>query len=316
MSAGSTGIDAEALARLRPLAFSVAYRMLGSVAEAEDVAQDALVRMFGAEGVANPKAYVTTVATRLSLDVLRSARVRRESYVGDWLPEPLLTEPGPARVSPTLAPGAHVELADDLSTAFLVLLETLTPTERAAFLLHDVLGFSHHETAEVVERSEVATRQLVSRARARIAERRPRFEDSPARRAELVERFLAACLEGRVEEFVDLLAEDVVFTGDGGGNVPPGFAITRPVRGREAVGRLLTGFVRRGLGLITVETCAVGGVPGAVWRSALDGGVLAVLSIDVVDGRITALGNVLNPDKLRHVGPLADLDALARAMQG
>ena len=173
---GSTRLDGAALDRLRPLAFSVAYRMLGSVAEAEDVVQEALLRLSQADGVRNPDAFVTTVTTRIAIDVLRSARVRRESYVGEWLPEPLV---GPAHsnlpVAMATAPpdaAAHAELADDLSTAFLVLLERLTPTERAAFLLHDVLGFSHSDAADVIGTSEVAARQLASRARRRIARER------------------------------------------------------------------------------------------------------------------------------------------------
>nr|BFF17016.1 hypothetical protein GCM10025730_05370 [Promicromonospora thailandica] len=170
----SPALDDAALDRLRPLAFSVAYRMLGSVAEAEDVVQEALTRVAQAEDVRNPDAFVTTVTTRLAIDVLRSARVRRESYVGEWLPEPLV---GPvhlpvAMAAPPPDAAGHAELADDLSTAFLVLLETLTPTERAAFLLHDVLGFPHREAADVIGTTEVAARQLASRARRRIAERR------------------------------------------------------------------------------------------------------------------------------------------------
>ncbi|GGM28924.1 sigma-70 family RNA polymerase sigma factor [Promicromonospora citrea] len=410
------GHDVE-LDRLRPLAFSVAYRMLGSVAEAEDVVQEALTRVSQAEDVRNPDAFVTTVTTRISIDVLRSARVRRESYVGEWLPEPLV---GPvhlpvAMAAPPPDAAAHAELADDLSTAFLVLLETLTPTERAAFLLHDVLGFPHSEAADVIGTTEVAARQLASRARRRIAERREgrtrdttaadttadvdgppadrpttdssatngptdawrsaaaRSTDQPTdqptdrpathrpaagrptaarptpgtpasrgrtrtdavagtspaprrsragapvtaapvgRAEELVTRFLAACEEGAVEPFLALLAEDVVLTGDSGGNVPRGMSIARPVAGREPVAKTLAGFLRYGMP-VRFERALVGGQPGLliVADDVLGGGLVGTWSFDVADdGRLRAIHGVLNPDKLRHLGPLADLERIA-----
>ncbi|MGH1563287.1 RNA polymerase sigma factor SigJ [Mumia sp. DW29H23] len=301
-------LDDEDLRRLRPLAFAVAYRMLGSVAEAEDVAQETLLRVYATEGIENHDAFVTTVATRLSIDVLRSARSRREQYVGDWLPEPLTGAPG------TVADAsAHAVLADDVSTAFLVLLESLSPTERAAFLLHDVLGYSYPETAEVLERTPAAVRQLVSRARRHVADQRPRYGDDEDRRTELVSRFLAACERGEVDGFVEVLAEDVVFTGDGGGKVPPGFAITRPVAGRLAVARLLAGFVRRGLP-VTLTPLTVNGGPGVLVSAGAEagGGVVAVFTLEVADGHVTQIRSVVNPDKLRHVGPPADLLRLAR----
>jgi RNA polymerase sigma-70 factor (ECF subfamily) len=336
---GGTRLDGEALDRLRPLAFSVAYRMLGSVAEAEDVVQEALIRLSQAEGVRNPDAFVTTVTTRIAIDVLRSARVRRESYVGEWLPEPLV---GPVQsnlpVAMADAPpdaAAHAELADDLSAAFLVLLETLTPTERAAFLLHDVLGFPHSDAADVIGTSEVAARQLASRARRRIARQRADVSGAPARtgkvpasgasasvgsasapsdrtRAEqLVTRFLAACEEGAVDSFVELLTDDVVLSGDSGGNVPRGMSLARPVAGREAVARLLAGFVRRGVP-VHFERALVGGEPGLliVADDTIGGGLVGTWSFEVVDGRLAGIRGVINPEKLRHVGPLADLDRL------
>lgn len=338
---GSTRLDGAALDRLRPLAFSVAYRMLGSVAEAEDVVQEALTRVSQADGVRNPDAFVTTVTTRIAIDVLRSARVRRESYVGEWLPEPLV---GPVQSNLPVAmaamppdAAAHAELADDLSTAFLVLLETLTPTERAAFLLHDVLGFPHSDAAEVIGTSEVSARQLASRARRRIARQRGDVggremvaqetasaapvrsgsrsggragkRSDRARADELVTRFLAACEEGSVDSFLELLAEDVVLTGDSGGNVPQGMSIVRSVGGRDAVARLLAGFMRRGAP-IHFERALVGGEPGLliVADDAVGGGLIGTWSFDVVsDGRLAGIRGVINPEKLRHLGPLADL---------
>ncbi|WP_423464670.1 sigma-70 family RNA polymerase sigma factor [Promicromonospora sp. MS192] len=363
--ASGTHLDDAALARLRPLAFSVAYRMLGSVAEAEDVVQEALTRLSQADGVRNPDAFVTTVTTRIAIDVLRSARVRRESYVGEWLPEPLV---GPvdahhlpvAMATPPPDAAGHAELADDLSTAFLVLLETLTPTERAAFLLHDVLGFPHSEAADVIGTSEVAARQLASRARRRIANRREAAapgagstepgsgHDAVARHGagaqqasgaqhasgapgarrttethaeQLVTRFLAACEDGAVDSFLELLAQDVVLTGDSGGNVPPGMSIARSVVGQVPVARVLAGFMRRGAPL-HFERALVGGQPGLliVADDVLGGGLVGTWSFEVAEEaapgapgtttRLAAIRGVINPEKLRHLGPLADLTRL------
>lgn len=380
--AGTTRLDDAALARLRPLAFTVAYRMLGSVAEAEDVVQEALTRVSQAEAVRNPDAFVTTVTTRIAIDVLRSARVRRESYVGDWLPEPLVGPvPSNLPVAMATAPpdvAGHAELADDLSTAFLVLLETLTPTERAAFLLHDVLGFPHSDAAGVIGTSEVAARQLASRARRRIARHRgdvaereaqdgaaasaalartgrperggqgrrdardrqdahagpdgqdghdeqggpdghalrPRTAGDKARAEQLVARFLAACEEGAVDPFLELLAEDVVLTGDSGGKVPPGMSIARPVAGREMVARLLAGFMHRGAPL-HFERALVGGEPGLliVADDAVGGGLVGTWAFEISGGAIAGIRGVINPEKLRHVGPLADLDRIQAALR-
>ncbi|RPF21386.1 sigma-70 family RNA polymerase sigma factor [Myceligenerans xiligouense] len=336
---GGTVIDDDVLDRLRPLSFAVAYRMLGSVTEAEDVVQEALLKVARQAdepgGVRNPDAFVTTVTTRLSINVLRSARARRETYVGPWLPEPLVSGTDarwPGRETPAVAHGAlppdaaaHAELADDLSTAFLVVLETLTPTERAAFLLHDVLGYPHGEAAEIIGTTTVAARQLASRARRRIEAKRagtPGRTPAPGNREEasrLVRHFLAAVEDGEVEAFVDILAEDVVFTGDGGGNVPPGFAISKPMAGRERVAKLLSGFTRRGAaGLARYVPGDVNGAPGLliVADDALGGGVLGTLSFEVATGtdgtaRIVAAHGLVNPAKLGHLGRLADLDRLA-----
>ncbi|WP_369372555.1 sigma-70 family RNA polymerase sigma factor [Promicromonospora sp. Populi] len=332
-STSSTRLDDAALGRLRPLAFTVAYRMLGSVAEAEDVVQEALTRVSQAEGLRNPDAFVTTVTTRIAIDVLRSARVRRESYVGAWLPEPLVGPlpsglPSGLPVAMATAPpdaAAHAELADDLSTAFLVLLETLTPTERAAFLLHDVLGFPHSDAADVIGTSEVAARQLVSRARRRIARQRgdvvegvqpARQTGDRARADQLVAKFLATCEDGEVDPLLELLAQDVVLTGDGGGKVPPGMSISRPIAGREKIARLLAGFMHRGAPL-HFEHALVGGEPGLliVADDVVGGGLVGTWSFEVSDGVIAGIRGVINPEKLRHLGPLADLDRLQASLK-
>ncbi|MFE7506939.1 sigma-70 family RNA polymerase sigma factor, partial [Promicromonospora sp. NPDC057488] len=348
---GASFLDDAALERLRPLSFTVAYRMLGSVAEAEDVVQEALTRVSQAPDVRNPDAFVTTVTTRIAIDVLRSARVRRESYVGEWLPEPLVGAVPYLPVAmgvPAPDVARHAELADDLSTAFLVLLETLTPTERAAFLLHDVLGFPHSEAAGVIGTSEVAARQLASRARRRIAasaparvpaatETRtrahaqaqaptqtqtqtqtasPRSTTDRARAEQLVSRFLAACEEGAVDSFLELLTEDVVLTGDGGGNVPQGMSIVRPVAGRVTVARMLASFISRGAPL-HFERALVGGEPGLliVADDAVGGGLIGTWSFEVSDGLLSGIRGVINPRKLGHLGPLADLDRLQAALR-
>ncbi|GAB3804162.1 RNA polymerase sigma-70 factor [Humibacter antri] len=304
---------------LRRVAFVAAYRMLGSVVDAEDIAQSAIERMLRlapAERPANAEAWLTTVATRLAVDQLRSARARREHYVGDWLPEPIvggvLDEPSDT--------SQHAELAEELSFAFLVLLETLTPSERAAFLLHDVLDYSYDEIATVLDRpSQAAARQLVSRARARVSGRVPRYQPSAVEQHELVSRFIRAVESGAVDEFVALLASDVVATTDSGGRVPPGFALSRPVHGFDAVAKVLGSFARRAVFPVHMESCAINGGPGVVIivDIPIGGGVLGVMSLDVREGRIVAINGVVNPEKLRHLvpvmGPLADFDAVREA---
>ncbi|WP_026910391.1 RNA polymerase sigma-70 factor [Patulibacter minatonensis] len=281
------------LQNARRTAFQVAYRMLGSVAEAEDVAQEAVVRLDREPGdVENPDAWVTTVATRLSIDVLRSARVRREAYVGPWLPEPLLVDPGPG-------PAAQSELADTLSQALLVALERLTPVERAAFLLREVFDYDYARIAEIVDREEANTRQLVTRAKKHVAAGRPRFDADDAARERLLDRFVAAVDEGDLRGLEALLAEDVVLWGDGGGVVR---AALRPVRGPADVARFLvhTARLRGREDVVAVERVPVNGQPGLLLRRA-DGTVTTVTAIDVVDGRIAALRSVRNPEKLAHL---------------
>ncbi len=291
------------LAELRPPVFGVAYRMLGSVAEAEDVAQEALLRLHEALGrgeeIASPRAYAMTVATRLAIDELRSARARREVYVGEWLPEPLLTGEDPAE---------HAEMSDSLSLAFLALLERLTPEQRAAFLLHDVFGYGYAEVAAVVGVSEAGARQHASRGRRLLRQRRPRFEASAAQREELADRFFAAVEEGDVGELRELLASDVELHGDGGGKVP---ALARPLQGAERVARTIGAWVKAGsrIGGFRIERVEVNGEPGARTLTA-DGELINVFALEIADGRVQAMRSVVNPEKLGHLGPVADLQAL------
>ena len=299
--------DAQTFAALRPLLFAIAYRMLGSVGEAEDVVQDAFLRYRRAldEGAAveSPKAYLSAVVTRLAIDELRSARARRETYSGQWLPEPLLTDEGAGD------PAALAEQADSLSMAFLLLLERLTPAERAVFLLHDVFGYGYDEVAEIVGRSEANCRQIALRARRHVEAGKPRFEADRAQRDELAARFFAAAGDGDVDGLVGLLAKDVVVVGDGGGKAPQW---GRPIVGADRVARLFANLARRMARMgATFEPREVNGQPGAIVHAA-DGRVVNVLTIEVAGGAIQAIRSVINPDKLHHIGPVADAWALLR----
>jgi RNA polymerase sigma-70 factor (ECF subfamily) len=292
----------ETFEELRPLLFSIAYRMLGSAAEAEDIVQESFVRyhhaLDGGTDIASPKAYLSAAATRLAIDQLRSARRRREQYVGTWLPEPLLTAAG---TEPDVA--ARVETDESLSFAFLVVLESLSPVERAVFLLHDVFDFGYDEIAEIVERSEDNCRQIAVRARRRVEERKPRFETSRRKRDELARRFLAAIELGDTDGLVGMLAHDVVLYGDGGGKAP---AISRPVEGATQVATVLVGWskiaVRTGMRLEFVE---VNGQPGLQGFDA-EGRLLSVAAFDIADGVVWAVRSVVNPEKLAHLGPVGD----------
>lgn len=298
------------LEALRPLLFSIAYRMVGSVADAEDLVQEALLRYHRAvaEGasVETPKAYLSAVVTRLAIDQLRSARAQREAYVGEWLPEPLVTDDGDGD------PAALAEEADTLSMAFLLVLERLSPLERAVFLLHDVFGFEYREIAEIVGRSEAGCRQIALRARGHVEAERPRFQASRAERDELAARFFAAASEGDLEALVELLAADAVVVGDGGGKAPQWAA---PIVGAERVARLFVGIVKQmhAAGVV-LEPRRVNGQPGAVTR-APDGGIVNVFVLEIGDGLVQAIRSVINPDKLRHLGPVADVRALLRAQR-
>lgn len=310
------------LEQLRQRAFAIAYRMLGSVGDAEDVAQEALLRLHAtSERIDSPAAFVSTVATRLAIDELRSARVRRETYVGEWLPEPLLTgsgagprEPRPAGAEGFPDPADQAELADSLSLAFLVLLERLTPEQRAALLLHDVFDYSHEEVAEIIGKSPSASRQLASRARRQVEEERPRFSSSDERRRELADRFFDAIEEGELGGLEALLADDVVLRGDGGGKVP---ALARPLQGRARAAKALRNWakVAKRLPPFVLERVEINGQPGAIGRLA-DGRVLNAFIIESDGERITEINSVVNPDKLDHLGEVADYASMLRETRG
>ena len=281
---------------LRPLMVSVAYRMLGSVTEAEDVVQEAFLRMHAsaATGVRSPEAYATTVTTRLAIDALRSARRRRERYVSPWLPEPLV-DTGAAD------PARRFEMDETVSVAFLMLLERLSPVERAVFLLREVLGYDYAEVAAVTGRTDAACRQALHRARRRLADGTARFQASAAERDLLTGRFLAAVRDGDLAGLEAVLAEDVVFYGDGGGRAP---AVRTPVSGAVRVARFVLGLAgQAGRGGFRLEGAAVNGQPGAR-VSAPDGTVLAVLALGISGGSVTAVYNQINPAKLAHLGPV------------
>jgi RNA polymerase sigma-70 factor, ECF subfamily len=309
---------AGAFEKLRPLLFSIAYRMLGSVTEAEDIVQEAFVRYHAAvtdRGEPDsPKAYLSTIVTRLCIDHLHSARVRRESYVGEWLPEPLLTGPE-SLVRPAADPAAHAEQSDSLSMAFLLLLERLTPLERAVFLLHDVFGYDYDETSTIVSRSPASCRQLAHRARQHVEAERPRFDVTAEQRNQLAARFFDAVEHGDMAGLVGMLAADVEVHGDGAG-AGAGVSWRRPIVGREHVARLL-GALARQLHAVqgSFQRVEVNGQPGALVLAA-DGSLIAVLSLDIADGQVQTFRSVLSRDKLRHLGPLADIAALIEQRRG
>jgi RNA polymerase sigma-70 factor (TIGR02957 family) len=293
--------------QLRPSAFAIAYRMLGSVSEAEDMVQEGFLRLHrareGGEQIESPRAFLSTVVSRLSIDHLRSAAVRRETYVGEWLPEPLVasSDDDPAR---------KAEMADSLSLAFLVLLESLSPEQRAAFLLRDVFDEPYDRIAEIVGTSEQNARQLATRARRHVDERRPRFEASREQREKLATRFFAAAGEGDLEALEELLAQDVVLHGDGGGKAP---ALAHAVHGRTRVARTLKAWLGAGtrIGGFTMRREEVNGQPGAMFFDR-EGGLISVMILDVAEGQIQGVSSIVNPDKLRHLGPVADVRALLR----
>ncbi|MEQ4722956.1 RNA polymerase sigma factor SigJ [Nonomuraea sp. B19D2] len=294
----------------RPLLFSIAYGMTGSVGDAEDIVQDAFLGLTRARQagttIADPKAYLATAVTRLGIDYLRSARVRRETYVGDWLPEPVVVPadgPGPAE---------HAELADSLSMAFLVLLESLSPVERAVFMLREVFGYGYPEVARTIGKTEVNCRQIFARARQRIAAG-GQVRDSappPARRAageELARRFFEAAAGGDMEALLGMLAPDVVFHGDGGGKAQ---SLGKPATEPRRVAQLLVAGLRRVRMLgVSLRLAWVNGRPGAVMYDA-EGRVASVVELDIADGVIQAIHSVVNPDKLGHLGPVTDVARL------
>ncbi len=287
---------AELYEKLRPLMFAIAYRMVGSVTDAEDIVQEAFFRFHrekrAGTTIESPKAYLSAVTTRLGIDHLRSARVRRESYFGPWLPEPLLTgsEPDAAQ---------HAETADTLSMAFLVLLESLTPIERAVFLLREVFEYDYDEIAEIVGKTEENCRQIAVRARRHVQDGRPRFEASRQRRDELGRRFFAAAERGDTEGLIRLLADDVVMYGDGGGRVQGAFP--EPVHGKDRVSRLIPHLLDRATSAgWTMKVAEVNGQPGCVWSDP-NGDPALVVSLDIAEDQVQTIRAVANPDKLRHL---------------
>jgi RNA polymerase sigma-70 factor, ECF subfamily len=293
----------EEFEELRPLLFSISYRILGSVSEAEDAVQETWLRYAASPASpASAKAFLSAVVTRISIDVLRSARIRREEYVGQWFPEPLLTDPYED-------PERSAELADSVSIAALLLLERLTPLERAVFVLREVFGFGFQEIASTVGRSEAACRQLAVRARRHVDAGRPRFEADRREREKLAAQFFGALREGDVDGLQELLAADVQLVGDSGGKAP---ALARSIIGSGNVARVLASIFPVLAKIdVTLEPRQVNGQPGAVFRDRHNK-VVFTLTLDVLDGQIQAIRSVSNPDKLGHVGPVADAWAIAR----
>src|SRR4051794_1635840 len=297
------------LDELRPVSFAIAYRMLGSVSEAEDVVQEALLRMHealdGPEQIASPRAFAATVTTRLAINELRSARARRERYTGEWLPEPFITDSGDD-------PARHAEFADSLSLAVLVLLESLSPEQRAVLLLHDVFDYPYPEIAAIVGKSEVNVRQLATRARRHVEQRpggRVRFHTTPEQRDELARRFFAAAEQGDLAGLETLLAHDVELTADGGGKVP---ALARSLHGRSRVARALIEYSRRRaalIGRVQIRPAEINGGPGALYLDPEDR-LVVVVSLEVAGGEIAAIKSIVNPEKLAHLGRTVDVDSL------
>ena len=294
---------AEEFEELRPLLFSIGYRILGSVSEAEDAVQETWLRYAATPAQpASAKAFLSAVVTRVSIDVLRSARVRREEYAGPWFPEPLLTDP-------YQDPERSAELADSVSMAALLLLERLTPLERAVFVLREVFGFSFGEIASAVGRSEAACRQLAVRARRHVDAGRPRFKADRRERDELAARFFGALAEGDVGGLRELLAADVSLVGDGGGKAP---TLARSIVGAENVARVLASIFPWLVRIdVTMEPHEVNGQLGAIFRDR-DDKVLFIVTLDILDRQIQTIRSVSNPDKLGHMGPVADAWAVAR----
>ncbi len=296
----------EEFEELRPLLFAISYRILGSVTEAQDAVQETWLRYQASPTQpASTKAFLSAVVTRVSIDVLRSARVRREEYVGQWFPEPLLTDlyEDPVR---------SAELADSVSMAALLLLERLSPLERAVFVLREVFGFGFPDIAGAIGRSEAACRQLAVRARRHMTDGRPRFETDRRERADLAARFFQALRDGDVDELTQLLASEVQLVGDGGGKAP---ALARAVVGADRVARVLAANFPALIRVdARVEQRELNGQPGAIlWDR--DGNVVGTMTLDVLDGRVQAIRAIVNPDKLGHLGPVADAWAVNREVR-
>jgi RNA polymerase sigma-70 factor (ECF subfamily) len=297
-------------ADLRPLLFAIAYRMTGSVSEAEDLVQEAFFRLVRAQRggavVESNRAYLATTTTRLAIDHLRSARVHRESYIGTWLPEPIVADLHES-------PEHMAELSDSLSMAFLVLLESLNPVERAVFLLREIFGYSYEDIGPIVERSEANCRQIFIRARRHLSAHRARFEVSGGHNEALLRSFLAAARDGDLDQLVDLLAADAVFVGDGGGKAT---AVRQPLVGRDRVAAFVMAIFRQvPWRAVTIEPVLVNGGPGLIAHDA-EGRVVSVLSLEVLDGVIQTVRGVVNPDKLRHLGEVSEMLSLRDPGEG
>lgn len=277
--------------RLRPRLMGIAYRMLGSVAEAEETVQDAWLRWHEAakDDVQSAEAWLVSVVTRLSIDRLRAAKVRREHYVGTWLPEPLLTDT-------EASPEQLLERADNLSIAFLALMERLTPEARAAFLLREVFDADYDEVARVLGKSEAACRQLVHRARTQLRDERPRFPVDRSTHARLLQSFAQAAMRGDLQELKALLAEEAELLGDGGGKVP---SFGHVLRGGDRLARLYFAVARRNAGSVRMVMAEVNGVPGLL--RYIDGELESVQSFEIDGGRIVRIHTQRNPDKLAHI---------------
>jgi RNA polymerase sigma-70 factor (TIGR02957 family) len=296
------------LDELRPVAFAIAYRMLGSVSEADDIVQETLFRLHRAledgQQIRSPRAFVATVTTRLAINELHSARARREQYVGEWLPEPIITEGNDD-------PAQHAEMADSLSLAMLVLLESLSPEQRAVLLLHDIFEYDYAQIAEIIGKSQDNVRQLATRARRHVEQRWPRFQTTREQRDELAHRFFQAAEQGDLAGLEALLVHDVVLTGDGGGKAP---ALPRSLRGRNRVARTLINWNKKGARIprMQMRPTEINGSPGALF---LDGSarVIAVMVLDIAGSQITSISAIVNPDKLTHLGPVGDFTSLLRS---
>lgn len=280
----------------RSLLFAMAYRMLGSAMEAEDIVQEAYLRYRATppESIRALKSFLTTVVHHLCLDHLKSARVQRESYVGPWLPEPVITSDGAPH-----APLSHIAGRESISMAFLVLLESLSPLERAVFLLREVFDYEYAEIAQITGRGEAACRQLFSRAKKHVREQRPRFPASPEAHREIVGRFMEAFAAGDMDGLTELLAEDVTVWADGGGKVAGSARL--PIQGRDKVTRAVIALMSHAPGDTTVEMIEANGLPALLLR--IKGQIAAVLTMDVANGLIRAVRSVSNPDKLAHLDP-------------
>lgn len=272
----------------RPLLFSIAYRMLGTVMDAEDILQEAFIRcqQTGDLMVESPKAYLSTIVTRLCIDQLRSAQSKRESYIGPWLPEPLLTT----------TPDDLTVMAESLSIAFLVLLERLSPLERAAFLLRNVFDYDYPTIATMLDKTETACRQIIHRANERIANQRPRFDADLQQRDTLLQQFIAACASGDLAGLMSLLTDDITLTSDGGGKVA---AAQRPVMGASHVARLLLGLTKRMPEGASVEPHSINNAAGLV--VFLDNQPLVVFAFQTDGQQIQNIYAIVNPDKLAHL---------------